>query len=195
VTDGSIVRTDGAGRTAVRGLFGILSTAGFVGGIAQIVVEGSKPAPPKIRALAALGFLVSGVVDGIRTWQRLRPANRSRSKVVTVNLGLILAFDRATPNYHHPRPLWLTAFAIVILVGVMVSIALGVYLWRRSEDERDRAIANGSMAVAFLATLALVVFFALLQSTGVGPTLQPSYVLLTAVGSFFAAFYVLRRRM
>jgi len=179
----------------LRGLLGLLSTAGFVGGVAQLLLEGSKPAPPRVRALAALAFFVSGAIDGVRTWQRLHPGKGPASKSFTINLGLILAFERATPNYHHARPWWLTAFAIVILVCVMVSIAAGVYLWRRNEDERDRAIANGSMAIAFLATLALVVFFALLQSTGVGPTLQPSYVLLTAVGAWLAALYVLRRRM
>ena len=186
-----ITRTEGVFRT----LFGLVSTAGFVGGVAQIVVEGSKPAPPRIRALAALGFVASGVIDAVQTWRRLRPTNRSSKKTFTINLGLILAFDRATPHYHYPRPWWLTAFAMVILVGIMASIALGVYLWRRNEDERDRAIANGSMAIAFLATLGLVVFFALFQSTGVGPKLQPSYVLLVAVGSFFAAYSVLRKRM
>ncbi len=181
----------------VSHVFKFIGNVGFIGGLVQLVTEGSKPAPPRLRALAAVGFLVSGLVDAYASWtkSRKRATTIERSITISVPLGLLLAFDRATPHYHHARPWWLAALAFITVICLVGAIALTVYLLRRNEDERQRAIVNTSMAVAFLATLGVVVIFALLQSSGVGPTLQPSYVLITAAGSWFAAFFVLRARM
>jgi hypothetical protein len=171
--------------------------AAFVGALIQLIVEGSKPAPPTIRGLAALGFFASDAIDTVDAWRKRRATKRTRDGKIAFAfpLGFLLAFDRATPNYHHARPGWLTAFSIVILACFVTFVADSVYRVRRAEDERQRALVNSSMAFAFLSTIGVVIVFALLQSTGVGPTLRPSYVLVTAALSWFAALYALRRRM
>jgi hypothetical protein len=184
-------------RSSLARLAKFVGDAAFIAALVAWIVEGSKPAPAPQRGLMALGFFVCGVVDIGGLWSTARrQIKRTDGKIsVSFSLALFLAYDRATPHYAHGRPLWLTAFSIVILVGVVISVALGAYILRRTEDERQRALVNASLAFAFLATLTVVMVFAFLQSSNVGPKLEPSYVFTTAAAGFFAAFFVLRRRM
>ena len=191
------IKTAKDARGPIVRLIKFAGDAAFIAALVAWIVEGSKPASPRDRGLMALGFFVCGIVDIEELWRKARHAAKRSEGSITVSfsLALFLAFDRATPNYPHGRPLWLTAFSLVILVCIVVSVGLGVYLMRRTEDERQRALVNGSLAFAFLATLALVMVFAFLQGSNIGPHLEPSYIFVTAAASWFGALFVLRRRM
>ncbi len=184
-------------RSLLGWLVKVVGDGAFVAALIAWIATGSKTGTPRDRGLMALGFFVSGVVDMADLWRKARQATARPDGSITVSfsLSLFLAFDRATANYAHGRPAWLTAFSLVILLCLVVSVGIGVYRLRRSEDERQRALVNGSLAFAFLATLAVVMVFAFLQSSNIGPKLEPSYVFITAAVAWFAALFVLKRRM
>jgi len=133
-------RSDGAPRGPVQQLISSVSSLAQIGGVVVLIWEGSSPLPPLARAAGALGFIFGMVSD-------LYLGDRSTGIGAIVSLSL--AYNCTTRQHASAQPLWLTAFGIVILAALVGgAIPYAVVLWRRRSDERDRAIANGSMAFA-----------------------------------------------
>ena len=168
-------------------LLSSIASLGQIGGIVVLIWEGSSPLPPIARAGGALGFIAGTLLD-------LYLGDRSTG--IGAIVGLSLAYNCTTRQHASAQPLWLTAFGIVILAALVGgAIPYAVVLWRRRSDERDRAIANGSMAFALLTTIVLLLVFSLLKDLRIGPHLQPDWALWTAASSWFAAWFYLRRSM
>jgi hypothetical protein len=70
-----------------------------------------------------------------------------------------------------------------------------VVQWRRREDEREAQIMNRSLAFSFIVTMTVVLGFSLLETLKIGPQLHADYVIYVAGSAWFAAWFVLRRRM
>jgi hypothetical protein len=109
---------------------------------------------------------------------------------------LILALNCTTRQHHSAQPLWLSLFGVLILAALLGgAVPYAVIAWRRTSDEREKAIANGSMAFALLATVVFITIFSFLRELGIGPAMQPDWALWTAAAAWFGAWLYLRRAM
>ena len=121
---------------------------------------------------------------------------RNPASGIGLIVTLILALNCTTRQHHMAQPLWLTLLGILILVALLGgAVPYAVVAWRRNSDERERAIANGSMAFALLATVVFITIFSFLRELNVGPAMQPDWALWTAAASWFGAWFYLRRAM
>jgi len=193
-----------ASRGFARWVLERLGSLGVLGGIVVLIWEGSAPLSPWVRAAGALGFLVGAAAD-LAGRDRLRPgihvsigvsgAGRAVSGVGLI-VTLSLAFNCTTRQHHSAQPLWLTLFGILILAVLLCgAVPYAVIVWRRASDEREKAIAYGSMAFALLGTVVFLLVFSSLRDLRVGPALQPDWALLVTAVSWFGAWTYLRRTM
>jgi hypothetical protein len=164
-----------------------LSSLGFIGGVVVLIWEGSSPLPPIARAAGALGFILNSVGD---------LSGRDESNGIGLITGLILALNCTTRQHHSTQPVWLSAFGALILAGLVLgAVPYAVRRWRARSDERDRAIANGSMAFALLTTVLFITVFSFLKELKIGPAMQPDWALYAATASWFGSWLYLRRTM
>ena len=192
-----------ATRSLARWTLDRLGSLGPLGGVVVLIWESAAPLPPLARAGGAVGFLLGAFADLIdprrsRAGVYVSTGNTGRNQAAGIGLivTLVLAFNCTTRQHHSAQPLWLTLFGIAILAALIGgAVPWAVFVWRRHSDERDRAIANGSMAFALLATVVFVALFSSLKDLEVGPVLRPEWVLYAASLSWFGAWLVLRRRM
>ncbi len=170
----------------------ILMFAGWAAGIYGLVKQDAKDVTPQIVALGLLGFMAVGACSGLATWRRQKFGEvHSLLAPVLFGFGLISGSDRL-----HSFPWWFVALALVFVCGVVFGVVpAAVALWRRTADERDRAITHATMALALLATMVISFVFAVLHSLKVGPAFSPEWVLYTGAGTWFVSWVALNRSM
>jgi amino acid permease len=171
----------------LRRLIEPIASLGIIGGIVVLIWEGSSPLPPIARGAGALGFIVSVASDLY---------GGSGYTGINAIVLLVLALNCTTRQHASAQPLWLTVFGVAILAALVFgAVPFAVTQWRRRSDERDRAIANGSMAFALLTTVLFMTVFSFLKEMKVGVAMQPDWALWTAAASWFGAWFYLRRKM
>jgi hypothetical protein len=179
-------RSDGR-RTPLQHFIASVSSLAFIGGVVVLIWESSSPLPPIARAAGALGFIVGGLGDLV--------AGDESNGIGTI-VALILALNCTTRQHGSAQPLWLSMIGIAILAGLVFgAVPYAVTRWRARSDERDRAIANGSMAFALLTTVLFITVFSFMRELKVGPAMQPDWALWTAAASWFGSWLYLRRTM
>jgi hypothetical protein len=186
-----------AGRTAALRAVHFIDDWVFIGGLVAWAWDSHSPMRPWIRLGGALCFLVD--LGAGYVLRRLKGATKERKRgPIGMNAvwSLALAYAISSPLPGETQPRWLTAAGVVFVVLLVFgAIPAAVIEYRNRRDEREMAIATRSLSFAFIVTMIVVLAFSMLETLKVGPTLRANYIIGVAASSWFASWFVLRRRM
>lgn len=158
------------------------------GGLFRLPDGGFEAADQLSRVLLVAGWGTIGVADGLY-------ALHERELTMAVLSPFFLLLAAVTAFGGSEDPVWFTVVGVGFLFLFLAGgVPVGVHVWRREQDERQRLVLSWSMAVGFLAIMILVFAFELLGQFGAAPHLTSSWMLLAGTGSWLVAWFVLRWR-
>ena len=169
----------------------------FLAGIVAWAWDSHSSMRPWIRLGGALCFIADLGAGYLLTRLKVTTEKRKRGPIgMSAVWSLGMAYAISTPQPGETQPQWLTAAGVVFIVLLVFgAIPLAVIEYRSRRDEREMAIATRSLSFAFIVTMVVVLAFSMLETLKIGPTLRANYIIAAAATSWFASWFVLRRRM
>lgn len=169
----------------------------FIAGIVAWAWDSHSPMRSWIRLGGALCFVANLGAGYLLTRLSGTTKERKRGPIgMSAVWSLGMAYAISSPQPGETQPHWLTAAGVVFVVLLVFgAIPLAVVEYRNRRDEREMAIATRSLSFAFIVTMVVVLAFSMLETLKVGPALRANYIIAAAATSWFASWFVLRRRM